>query len=76
MTRKTALEQIRFDYGVSNKTQMINIINKIYDEFDAMTCENCEYYNKIGTCTNEESMMFDKLSFDDFGCNKFIKDKK
>ena len=84
MTRMTALQQVRMNYGVSPVTQMISIVNELYDELESRTCENCKHMHywvetDIVECSaNEPPLNWEtmkKLSmFEvtyDFGCNKF-----
>ena len=74
MTREEAIEksnaQLRH-YGNPTNFEGQDIINKIYDDFQRSTCENCKWFDRIGSCSNEESALFDQLTWDSFGCNKF-----
>ena len=50
----------------------------IYDEMRSRTCENCKYYEVVGSppsawCNNDENkhVFGHRYLLDDFGCNKF-----
>ena len=78
MTRGQS-KKIREDFGyeytpdskVYNIFEVHKMIDKIYDDFESMTCKNCKvekckiYYALVGVCTNQELI--------NFGCNKFEK---
>jgi len=71
MTR-TAAHQAR--YRIDQMTEddtMYNLIDRIYDDFEDRTCGNCAFFSDIGSCENPDSMLNDKLTIDDFGCNAF-----
>lgn len=66
-------EAKRFGWFISCRSEIYEHINKIYDDFESRTCENCIYYNDMnessGLC---ENMALPELGVDkDFGCNKF-----
>lgn len=61
-------ENIRY---LKYSEELINKAIKELEELQNRSCNNCEYYSRIGSCDNKESMMFDKLSFDSFCCNKW-----
>jgi len=66
-------------YIIENMTtdlKMIDLIDEIFDDFESRTCENCVYFDRIGACSNNESIAYDCLSVDDFGCNKFERKEK
>ena len=56
-----------------------NNILDIYDDFENRTCSNCKhsglYIVGYMPCRNEESLMFKREVFDEFGCNKFKETK-
>ena len=59
----------RYDLHVTTMTA----IDKIYDDFDSRTCENCSYYQEVhGSCyiMNIDINIMPLL----FGCNQFKKD--
>ena len=69
MTREEALYML--NDGLYDNEE---VINKIYDDFESRTCENCKYYEFISSvdsyfCTNKESSA--KFVSSDFGCNRF-----
>ena len=66
------------------KGSVIDIfIDKIYDDFENRTCENCKYYKEEESyCKNEENEVFEfdnykKMKVPDwkFGCNRFERKK-
>ena len=58
------------------------LVNKIYDDFNSRTCENCKYYERNvplygeheGSCLNYIVVERDfGTVIADFGCNKFVR---
>ncbi|NPA45141.1 MAG: hypothetical protein GXO49_06395 [Chlorobi bacterium] len=59
----------------------IEIIDKIYEDFESGICENCRFYsNTYKTCNNIKNtkmLGFTLTEIDfDFGCNRFEKKEK
>lgn len=53
-----------------------SFVDKIYDDFESRTCENCEYIDYRGLwpyCGASDSNVYDILEQDvhTFGCNKW-----
>ena len=85
MTREEAKEELNnFGYTINEQN---SIVDRIYDEFEARTCENCKYYTY---CSKENgltncSLPYHRCSNNDidadgtwfcppnknFGCNLF-----
>jgi len=71
MTR-TAAHQARYKIEkMTTDKSMYTLINDIYNDFESQICQNCTWFNRIGACTNKDSLMNDQISVDDFGCNQF-----
>jgi len=74
MTKLSAHKQ---RYKIENMTtdeKMIDLIDKIYDDFDKQTCDNCEFTWPVGDsyiCDNVQAATFRKQVKPTFGCNKF-----
>ena len=52
----------------------IEVINKIYNDFESRTCENCKhrYYEQDGELIKDDYChMNEQPISDDFGCNRF-----
>ena len=45
-------------------------IDKIYDDFESRTCENCYWYSSE-VCTNDESPLCADFVSEDYGCILF-----
>ena len=60
----------RGEYPVESAKETID---KIYDDFESRTCENCKYNLNGIECNCNESVVewLDTDTFPDFGCNKF-----
>lgn len=81
MTREEAFDGI---YHADTFDLAQDMVNKIYDDFESRTCENCKHYEEIiqgiGECSNDIYEGFSAgLVYDydnmflpkDFGCNKW-----
>jgi len=75
MTREEANRELFNEMINRSKNVVIpmsdTLIDKIYDDFESRTCENCEW-ERCGVCTNDESLLCADFIVNDFGCNKFI----
>jgi len=64
-------------YRIENMTtdeKMIDLIDKIYDNFESRTCDNCEFTWPVGDsyiCNNVQAAIYRKQVKSTFGCNKF-----
>lgn len=63
-----------------NRVEYERIINKIYDDFESRTCENCKYFAEwndgngrlgVGDCIGNISISIESTVPDYFGCNEF-----
>ena len=73
MKRENAIALLEDDRSEELKQFSKKIVNKIYDDFESRTCNNCVYYNSMnessGLC---EHLGLPELGVDsDFGCNKW-----
>ena len=95
MTREESLDAIEIDYdtegyavpieSMTSFTDVVNLVSKIYDDFESRTCESCKH-NKFKKTTVKDDGFFecDLLYMEssswwttDFGCNKWaFKDDK
>jgi len=74
MTREEAKDLFRIDIDSYGKVKSpISKVDKIYDDFESRTCENCKYNLNGIECNCNESVVewLDTDTFPDFGCNKF-----
>lgn len=46
------------------------IVDRIFDDFESRTCENCKYYHQNYLCLEVGNGDFEPDKY--FGCNKFI----
>ena len=79
MTREERLEEEYARQGLMVDFDVCDFINKIYDDFESRTCENCVYWAKsIHMCDNKESFAykFKATVVKDDGCNNFEKAEK
>lgn len=54
------------------KEMFVEVIDKIYDDFESRTCINCNYYvDYPNVCCNSDSLLCSEFVDKDFGCNKF-----
>ena len=74
MTREEA-KSLAYDEDAccQGRVDIDKLIDNIFDNLESQICANCVYYTDIGSCDNQDSMMFDNLSWDDYGCNKFTR---
>ena len=92
MTREEAIKEHR-EIDKNNKwfnydLQLLGLIDKIFDDFESRTCENCIHWN-----VSEESKLdgngdgfidcmiiyaesFGSIDYKNFGCNKFERKEK
>lgn len=84
MTTKDKALKATVHETIVSREQVINTINKIYDDFDSKVCENCKHFevdeiidlNKhFGYCTLEGSIAVDKIITINDGCTKFERKK-
>ncbi len=72
MTREEAHKQLysawsdEINYSVRPK----DILDKVYDDFESGTCENCKWYKNVGE-SYRVCLLYDIAYGKDFGCNKF-----
>jgi len=67
-------EEAKEEYLTLSPSERLNVIDKIYDDFESRTCDNCAYNleNSHGFsrgCTQIEIEPRDMI--DGFGCNRF-----
>lgn len=79
MTRARAQQYVRTmltgfhkDSTHNHYKDVSTAINKIYDDFESCSCENCEYFHE-DVCTNDECPLCADFVDKDFGCNKFVR---
>ncbi len=82
MTRDEALEEECVKYACDpygeHDEKIAKLINKIYDDFESRTCENCKYFidernTRLQFCNarTEGGIIGWNGYGKDFGCNKF-----
>jgi len=83
MNREQAKDLFRFDRDAYGKPKRImHKIDKIYDDFESRTCENCEWYKKrkgwqLFSCENPTILIMidSEIPYyspkSDFGCNRW-----
>ena len=79
---KKDFQPIDFDTNNKDSTFVLGyrLIDKIYDDFESRTCENCKYNiatanEDIMWCNNSDALE-DFEVFANFGCNKFERREK
>ncbi len=69
MNRKEALDHAK--QKLTYTLSYVECVNKIYDDFESRTCENCEYFTtpkfKYSVCEKIGNVTVPH----DFGCNRF-----
>ena len=74
MTRLEAYD-IEFKIKQSLHEAKMELINKIYDDFESRTCESCKYAIKEGfldkVCDNESGIAYDVVVKTTDGCSKW-----
>lgn len=82
MTREEANDKV-YDLTYqreTTETEIYELLDRIYNDFESMTCENCKYWTMnfhIGAGTCEKGIKQKETidtwydTYIDFGCNKF-----
>ena len=78
MTREDTVRNIIEDWQ-ENGITLSEMLNKVYDEFESRTCDNCKYsielefgtHKGVEFCHNDNSICQDLIVTQDDGCNKF-----
>ena len=72
----TILDQAVIDIFLNDKSSdpIYNMIDRIYDDFESQTCDNCKHWAKdIRMCDNKDSFAYDSKAtvVKGDGCNKW-----
>ena len=78
MTRKEIENYIddKKQYGLGSGLKGLSVadvgglIDKIFDDIEKQTCENCKWYEH-DCCMNKESISYGYQTYDDYGCNRW-----
>ena len=79
MTKKERLEDwiefsISLEFGQRGMPteSFSDMLNEVYSDFEARTCENCKHYIAYHKACREEVIFYGKKKLPkDFGCNKW-----
>ena len=80
MNREVAHSDI-MDWYELYASDIHELVNRIYDDFESRTCSNCKHYKNLevfdigdyrDVCTHPVVDKFVSCPPKDFGCNKFV----
>ena len=73
MTREEAQNGLQWTATneIMLENRAIKLIDRIYDDFESRTCDNCKYLD--GLCTLGIKHFEIDTNPSDFGCNKFVR---
>lgn len=72
MKYKEARDLFRNDRNSFGQTRApMTKLKQIYESINSQVCGNCKFYNEWGICDNNNSAVFEKETWDNYGCNVF-----